>query len=191
MVVDVQRDFCPGGALGIRDGDRVVAPLDRCIARFQARGLPIFLTRDWHPAETAHFVTSGGPWPPHCVAGTPGAEFHPDLLVPREAVIVSKGTSPREHGYSAFEGRDPDGRPLVQSLRARGVRTLYLGGLATDYCVRTTVLDARAAGFDVNVIADAVCGIDREPGDVERALAEIRRAGGRLVESADVERDLT
>jgi nicotinamidase/pyrazinamidase len=190
LVVDVQRDFCPGGALPVAEGDAVVAPLNRCIARFAERGLPLYFSRDWHPAESSHFASGGGPWPSHCVAFTAGAEFHPDLVVPEEAVVVSKGMAPNEHGYSAFDARDPEGRRLADSLRARGVRTLYVGGLATDYCVRASVLDALRAGFDVRVVADGVRGIDREPGDVRRALDEMRAAGAETTTSAEVEREL-
>jgi nicotinamidase/pyrazinamidase len=171
----------------VPEGDVVVAPLNRCIRRFAAGGLPLYFSRDWHPAESSHFVRGGGPWPSHCVAFTAGAEFHPDLVVPDDAVVVSKGLAPNEHGYSAFEASDPAGRRLADSLRARGVRTLYVGGLATDYCVRASVLDALREGFAVRVITDGVRGIDREPGDVERALDEMRAAGAETTTSAEVE----
>jgi nicotinamidase/pyrazinamidase len=179
LVVDVQNDFCPGGALPVPEGDRVVPVLNRYIERFRAAGAPVLASRDWHPPETRHFVSGGGPWPPHCVRGTRGAAFHPDLALPEGAVIVTKGTDPADDGYSAFEGTDPDGRPLGGVLDARGVDRLYIGGLATDYCVRATALDGLRAGLDVVLLLDAVRGIDAEPGDVARAIDGLVRAGAR------------
>ncbi len=181
LIVDVQNDFCPGGALAVPDGDRVIPVLNRAIERFSEAGLPVFASRDWHPPDTKHFRTRGGPWPPHCVAGTPGAAFHPDLRLPPGATVVSKGQDRNDDGYSAFEATTDDGRTLADDLRERGVTDLYVGGLTTDYCVRATALDARAAGFRVTVLADAVAGIDED--DSRRALDEIRAAGA-MVERA-------
>ena len=181
LIVDVQNDFCPGGALAVPDGDRVIPVLNRAIERFSEAGLPVFASRDWHPPDTKHFKTRGGPWPPHCVAGTPGAAFHPDLRLPPGATVVSKGQDRNDDGYSAFEATTDDGRTLADDLRERGVTDLYVGGLTTDYCVRATALDARAAGFRVTVLADAVAGIDED--DSRRALDEIRAAGA-IVERA-------
>ncbi len=186
LVVDVQNDFCPGGALGVRDGDAVVPVLNRYVQRFRAAGAPVYFTRDWHPPVTRHFAAYGGPWPPHCVQGTPGAEFHPALAVPRDAVVVSKGMDPAEDAYSAFQARSADGQPLPALLAARGVRRLYVGGLATDYCVRATARDALAAGLGVVVLRDAVRAVDVEPGDGERALEEMREAGAREATLADL-----
>lgn len=190
LVVDVQRDFCPGGALAVPAGDEVVAPLNRYLSLFAGRGLPVFLSRDWHPERTRHFRELGGPWPPHCVQGTPGAELHPALAVPDGATLVSKGTSPEDDGYSAMEGRDSSGTPLPDALRARGVTTLYVGGLATDYCVRASVLDALRQGFRVVLLADAVRGLDVQAGDVARATDEMRRAGTRVESFPDVAREI-
>src|SRR5690606_29204687 len=145
------------------------------IGQFEARRLPVYASRDWHPPDTRHFKEQGGPWPPHCVAGTRGAELHPDLRVPRDTIVISKGQDRNDDGYSAFEGTTTEGRLLADDLRARGVQTLYVGGLATDYCVRASVLDARRHGFEVVVLSDAVAGID--PAGTERALDEMRRAG--------------
>jgi nicotinamidase/pyrazinamidase len=179
VVVDVQNDFCPGGALAVAEGDRVVAVLNRYAAAFAARGAPVFASRDWHPEQTRHFVAGGGPWPPHCLQGTPGARFHPDLRLPAGTVVVSKGMDPDEDAYSSFQARDEDGTDFATLLRRRGVRRLFVGGLATDYCVRATALDGLAAGFEVVVLEDAVRAVDVQPGDGERALTEMAAAGAR------------
>ncbi len=180
VIVDVQNDFCPGGALGVEDGDRVVPVLNQYAERFTRVRAPIFVTRDWHPARTTHFKAWGGPWPPHCVQGTPGAEFHPDLVLPPGAVIVSKGTEPDEDAYSAFQARRDDGTPFADALASRGVRRLFIGGLATDYCVKATALDALAQDLDVVVLEDAVCAVDVTPGDGARALDEALEAGATI-----------
>ncbi len=181
FIVDVQNDFCPGGTLAVPGGDRVIPVLNAMIERFAGQGRPVYLSRDWHPADTRHFAEFGGPWPVHCVAGTRGAEFHPDLRVPSGAIVVTKGQDRNDDGYSAFEGVTGDGLRLADDLRRRGISGLYVGGLATDYCVRATALDARRAGFDAIVVTDAVAGIGAE--DSRHALDEIRRAGGSLVSS--------
>lgn len=179
LVVDVQKDFCPGGALPVPRGDEVVPVLNRYIEWFRESGRPVYLSRDWHPATTTHFQEWGGPWPPHCVQGTTGAEFHPELDVPPEAIIVSKGMSPDRDSYSAFQASDPDGTSLADSLRRRGVRTLHVGGLATDYCVKASVMDALEEGLDTVLLVDAIRGIDVSEGDVGRAIDEMRSAGAR------------
>jgi nicotinamidase/pyrazinamidase len=174
-LVDVQNDFCPGGALAVPDGDRVIPVLNRAIEQFEAKGSPIYASRDWHPSDTTHFRERGGPWPPHCVADTSGAAFHPQLRLPDDTIVISKGQDRRDDGYSAFEGVTGGGRTLVEDLRARGVTALYVGGLATDYCVRATVLDARRAGFPVTVLNEGIAGI--APDTEERAVDEMRQAG--------------
>jgi nicotinamidase/pyrazinamidase len=181
VVTDVQNDFCPGGALGVSGGDAVVPVMNRYIARFGTAGASVFITRDWHPAKTKHFKAYGGAWPPHCVQDTPGAAFHPDLALPADAVIVSKGMDPEEDAYSCFQAEDTSGMPFAAVLGERGVQRLYVGGLATDYCIRATVLDALREGFEVVVLADAIRAVDVEPGDGERAIAEMRDAGARFV----------
>src|SRR5438552_11767967 len=133
VIVDVQNDFCPGGALGVPDGDRVVAVLNRYAERFAARRAAIFVSRDWHPPETTHFKAYGGVWPPHCVQGTPGAELHPELVVPADATLVSKGMDPKTDAYSCFQAETDDGSPFAAALGERGVCRLFIGGLATDY----------------------------------------------------------
>lgn len=177
LVVDVQRDFCHGGALAVTEGDAIVPVLNRCIGSFAGRGAPVYATRDWHPSVTNHFKLHGGLWPVHCVAGTAGASFHEALRLPRDAIIVTKGQDPGAHGYSAFEGMTDEGVPLLDDLRRRGVLHLYVGGLATDYCVKCSVLDALNHGFRVTVLADAVRGVDVQPGDSARAMTEMTAAG--------------
>ncbi len=186
LVVDVQNDFCPGGALAVPEGDRVVPVLNAMAARVIARGGAIYASRDWHPPVTSHFRAYGGPWPPHCVANSPGARFHKDLRLPADAVIVTKGDRAGADGYSPFEGRTASGRTLLDDLRARGVHRLIVGGLATDYCVKHAVLDALAAGLDVTVLEDAIAGVDVQPGDSLRALEEMKRAGARFTRAEDV-----
>jgi nicotinamidase/pyrazinamidase len=175
LLVDVQRDFLPGGALGVADGGAVVPVLGGMALTFAEAGLPIYASRDWHPADHCSFVSRGGPWPAHCVADTRGAEFADLLVLPPGTHVVSKGTRSDADAYSAFDGTN-----LALPLRASGIRRLWIGGLATDYCVRATVLDARAAGFDAIVLTDAVRAVDVKPGDGARALDEMRRAGARL-----------
>src|SRR5262245_21878086 len=177
VLVDVQNDFCPGGSLAVPEGDRVVPVLNRYVGLFASADAAIFASRDWHPARTRHFQAGGGIWPPHCVQGTPGAAFHAGLAVPGGAVVISKGMDPEEDAYSAFQGSDTGGQPFAAALAERGVRRLYVGGLATDYCVKATVLDALRGGFEVWVLEDAVRAVDVTPGDGERALAEMREAG--------------
>jgi len=180
LIVDVQRDFCPGGALAVSDGDRVIPVLNRHIAEAVARGWPVYASRDWHPAVTSHFRQYGGEWPPHCVQDSDGATFHPDLQLPGSAIVISKGESPEHPGYSAFEGRTPEGRTLLEDLRARRIDHLYVGGIATDYCVKHSVLDALRAGFAVTVLEDSVAGVNLQPEDSSRAMAEMQRAGAEL-----------
>ena len=177
VVVDVQNDFCRGGALGVSGGDEVVPVLNRYIERFRAAGAPVFTTRDWHPPKTKHFKAYGGAWPPHCVQGTPGADFHADLALPEDAVVMSKGMDPEEDAYSGFQAEDASGMPFTAILGERGAQRLWVGGLATDYCVRATALDAVREGFEVVVLGDAIRAVDIAPGDGERAIAEMRDAG--------------
>jgi nicotinamidase/pyrazinamidase len=186
VVVDLQNDFCPGGALAVRDGDAIVPVVNRYLERFASAGAPVFLTRDWHPPVTTHFQAYGGVWPPHCVQGTRGAEFHPGLKPPAGAEIVSKGMDPTRDSYSAFQAEDSAGQPFPTVLTSRGVRRLYVGGLATDYCVRASVLDALNAGFEVVVLSDAIGAVDLKPGDGARAMEEMRNAGAKFVTVNDV-----
>lgn len=177
LIVDVQNDFCPNGTLPVPDGDRVVAPLNRAAERFATAGRPVLASRDWHLQVTKHFREYGGVWPVHCVQGSPGAAFHPELRLPPDTVVLSKGIDPEQDGYSAFEAITDDGRTMEEVLTSQGVRHLYVGGLASDYCVRSSVLDALRLGFSVTVLSDGVAGVDVQPGDSTRALAEMSRAG--------------
>jgi nicotinamidase/pyrazinamidase len=159
--------------------EQVVVALNRHIAAAMAGGLTVYAARDWHPAATIHFAPQGGPWPVHCVQGTEGARFHPGLRLPFETILVSKGGDPDSHGYSAFEGRTADGTPLLTDLKSRGIRHLLLGGLATDYCVRQTALDALSGGLKVTVLDDAIAGVNAE--DSKRAIVEMRERGAQFI----------
>ncbi|MBL8394336.1 MAG: nicotinamidase [Candidatus Accumulibacter sp.] len=176
LVVDVQNDFLPGGRLAVHRGDEVVPVLNEYIARFVARGLPVLAARDWHPPDHCSFDAQGGRWPQHCVAGTPGADFAPGLRLPPIVCVIAKASRADQEAYSAFAGTE-----LAELLRQRGISRLFVGGLATDYCVVNTVRDALAAGFGVVVLTDAVRPVDLQPGDGERALARMSALGARLV----------
>ena len=180
VIVDVQNDFIPGGSLPVPAGDEVVPVLNRYVERFQAAELPILATRDWHPPRTTHFRAFGGAWPQHCVQGTRGAEFHPDLRLPESAIVISKGMGEHDDAYSGFQGFDSQGEPMAAVLRRLDVDHLYLGGLATDYCDQATALSGLAEGFPVTLLIDAVRGINLKPGDIERAIAEMVRAGANV-----------
>ncbi len=177
LIVDVQNDFCPGGALPVVNGDQVVPVLNRYIERFRTAELPILATRDWHPEKTIHFNTFGGVWPPHCIQGSKGAEFHPDLALSSDAVIISKGMDPEEDSYSGFEGKDSKGVKLADVLHQSNVGKLWVGGLATDYCVKHTVLDGLKVGFKLVLLEDAIRGVNIQSKDSEQAVVEMVRAG--------------
>lgn len=181
IIVDVQNDFLPGGSLAVPGGDAVIAPINRYAARFSKDAHPVFATRDWHPGNHCSFKANGGPWPPHCVAGSRGAEFAAGLEIPQTAAVISKATDPGRDAYSGFEGTD-----LQRQLRAKGIRRVFVAGLATDYCVLATVKDALAQGFQAVVLADAVRAVDVAPGDGERALREMRARGAALAQDEDV-----
>ena len=181
IVVDVQNDFCPGGSLAVAHGDEVVAPLNKLMKEFLDRGEPVYKTRDWHPPQDRHFADYGGTWPVHCVQNTPGAEFHPELLDDPRIDVISKGIDESADGYSGF-----DGTQLAKSLRDAGVDEVWIGGLATDYCVKHTVLDAVREGFDVTVVEDATRGIEVKPGDIDRAKETMRAAGADFVTSKEL-----
>jgi nicotinamidase/pyrazinamidase len=177
LLVDPQNDFCPGGSLAVPDGDAVMPVLNEWAAAAERAGVPIFISRDWHPQQTTHFAESGGIWPRHCIAGTAGAEFHPDLRVPPTAVVVSKGMGETEDAYSAFQARDADETPLATLLRAREVHHLYVMGLATDYCVKASVLAALDSGFRVTLVPAGTRAVNLQPADGEQAVEEMRKAG--------------
>jgi len=175
IVVDVQNDFCPGGTLAVPHGDEVIAPLNRLIDEFLERGAPVYKSRDWHPATTKHFAAYGGTWPVHCVQNTHGAEFHPALRDDPRITVISKGLGDTDC-YSAFDETD-----LATQLHKQDVEEVVVGGLATDYCVKNTVLDALRHGFKVKAVEDAMRAVDLQPGDGERAIDEMRAAGADIV----------
>jgi nicotinamidase/pyrazinamidase len=175
LVVDVQNDFCPGGTLAVAHGDEVVAPLNKLIDEFLERGAPIYKSRDWHPPTTKHFKAHGGTWPVHCVQNTKGAEFHPGLRDDPRIEVISKGLGDTDC-YSAFDETD-----LAAQLHAQNVEEIVIGGLATDYCVKNTVLDALKNGFKVKALKNAMRAVDLQPGDGDRAVEEMRAAGADIV----------
>jgi nicotinamidase/pyrazinamidase len=185
VLVDVQNDFCPGGALPVPEGDRVVPVLNTLLDH---RELLAIATRDWHPPDHSSFTPQGGPWPVHCVAGTPGAGFHPGLHRERLAhmvsigATVSKATARDQEAYSGFQGTD-----LAAYLHRHGIHRLFIGGLATDYCVKATALDARQEGFQVFLLTDAIRAVNVQPGDGDRAIAEMQAAGVTPLKSTDLE----
>lgn len=186
LIVDLQNDFCGGGALAVADSDAVVPVMNRLAARAAALGLPVYASRDWHPIDSMHFDDNGGPWPAHCVAGTAGARLHPDFALPSGAMIVTKGAARDDHGYSAFDGTVAGRGTLLDDLRRRGVDHLVVGGLATDYCVRASVLDARRHGFGVTVVGDGVRAVNRVEGDGARALEQMREAGAHVTPASEI-----
>lgn len=172
VVVHMQNDFLAGGSLAVPRGDEVVPVLNRYLAAFQLKGLPIFATRDWHPPNHCSFKPYGGLWPPHCVAGSRGAAFAPGLKLPSSGIAISQAMNPDKEAYSGFEGTDLDAR-----LRAAGVRRLYVGGLATDYCVLNTVRDGLSLGYEVFLLEDAIRAVNVQPDDGRNAEDEMIRLG--------------
>ena len=176
VIVDVQNDFCSGGSLAVPDGDAVVDPLNRAL---ELKWATTVATRDWHPADHGSFKEQGGPWTPHCVQDSHGAQLHARLHAVRH--IVNKGVAKEDPGYSGVAGTD-----LAGHLRGAGVTRAFVGGLATDYCVRATALDLRKEGFDVVVLSDTVRAVDIHPGDGERALQEMKDAGAEIARTEDL-----
>jgi len=182
IIVDVQRDFCKGGALPVPEGEKILPALNRYIEKFSRAEALIVATRDWHPPNHVSFRNYGGVWPPHCIQGTPGADFHPDLKLPKETKIVSKASSSDKEAYSGFDGTD-----LERELKNAGIRRVFVGGLATDYCVKSTVLDALSLGFETVLLFDAIKGVDVNPGDSERAIREMLGKGAKKAFLSDFE----
>jgi len=177
IVVDVQNDFCPGGSLAVAHSDEVVGPINQLIEKFLEQGQPVYKTRDWHTPATKHFAKYGGTWPIHCVQNTKGAEFHPELKDDPRIHIISKGLGDTDC-YSGFDETD-----LAEQLRREGVEELLIGGLATDYCVKNTVLDGLKNGFEVKALVDAMKAVEVNPGDGAKALEEMKDAGAELINS--------
>lgn len=180
VVVDIQNDFCPGGALPVAHGDLIVKSLNRYIEKFMKASAPILYTRDWHPEDHLSFKPQGGPWPPHCVQGTVGAKFHRDLLLAPGGQIVSKADK-RDEAYSFFQGTN-----LAKEMHDLGITTLFVGGLATDYCVKETVLDGRREGFEVYHLDDASRGVNVQAEDSELALSEMVAKGAKRITFKDL-----
>jgi nicotinamidase/pyrazinamidase len=179
LLIDVQNDFCPGGALPVPEGDRVVPVLNAYLEAARAAGIPVLASRDWHPENHSSFAAQGGPWPPHCVQESAGAAFHPELRLPDDTVVITKGSDPEGDAYSAF-----DRTGLAERLRALGVRRLWIGGLARDYCVRASALDALQHGFAVRLVVPGTRGIAQPASGPDPVLDELRAAGVTLDERA-------
>ena len=186
ILVDVQRDFCPGGALPVPDGDQVIPNLNRYITLFDHARAHIYTTRDWHPSNHISFKGYGGMWPPHCIQESEGAEFHPDLVLIPEVKIISKATNPNKEAYSGFDDTD-----LSERLLKYHVKRLFIGGLATDYCVKDTVLDALKLGFETYVLMDAIRGVNIQPNDSQKAIDEMILNGSQPITLQNVEQKIT
>ena len=180
IIVDVQNDFCPHGALPVPEGDQVVPVLNDYIKIFKKAKAGIFATRDWHPPNHISFKAQGGPWPPHCVQNTEGAKFHPDLKLPSGTTIVSKAMNPLKENYSGFEGAE-----LSSILRKHSVLRVFVGGLATEYCVKNTVLDALKLGFKVMLLSDAILGINAEANEAAKAIDKMVESGAEQTTLSD------
>jgi len=176
VIVDVQSDFLAGGSLAVPRGDEVIAVLNGYLAAFQQAGLPVLATRDWHPSDHCSFQPQGGPWPPHCVAGSVGANLAPGLKLPADAIVISKATDRHHDAYSGFEGTELD-----HLLRQTKVERLFIGGLATDYCVLNTVRDALKLGYQTVLLQDAIRAVDVHPGDGARAIGQMLENGAMAV----------
>jgi nicotinamidase/pyrazinamidase len=177
LVIDFQNDFCPGGALAVEEGDQIAGPIRRLAAEFDH----VLATRDWHPPDHSSFETEGGPWPVHCVQETPGAELHPSMDEIEIEAIVDVGREREDQGYSGFENSD-----LAQLLRDRDVDQVAVCGLATDYCVRASAIDAAKEGFDTTVVTDAIRAVDVKPGDGDRAIEDMKEAGAKMATSEEL-----
>lgn len=187
VAVDMQNCFLPGGNLGIAGSDRIIEPIDHMIRIFTQKKLPIALSRDWHPSDHISFREQGGPWPAHGIAGTTDAAFSSELIIPEGAVIFSKATDKYSEEYSAFHAKSDTGLTLQAWLEQKNTQRVWIGGLATDYCVLNTVRDLRQAGYAVMVLTDAVYAVNVTAGDGDRALADMATRGAELVETTQIE----
>lgn len=167
IIVDMQNDFMPGGSLPVPDADKIIPVINKYIEIFMAKGLPIFASRDWHPPNHISFKQRGGVWPVHCVRNTLGAKFHPDLKLPRSATVVSKATDPNREAYSAFDRTE-----LADRLREKNIKRVFIAGVATDYCVKNTALDALENGFEVILLEDATKGLANSLSAIEEMKAK-------------------
>jgi len=188
LIVDVQNDFCPGGALGIPQGDKIIPTVNKYIRFFSKNKFPILATRDWHPVRTGHFKDFGGVWPVHCIQNSSGAAFHLDLKLPKEAILLYKGMDPEQDSYSAFDAQDMRGESLPRLLKAMSIKEIYIAGLATDYCVKFTAIDALKYGFKVKILIDAIKGVDLKPDDSIMAIKKITKMGAKKIKLADLKK---
>ena len=183
IVVDMQKDFMPDGALPVPEGDKIIPILNQYIQLFADKGNPVYFTRDWHPPDHISFRGHGGIWPPHCVQDTEGAKFHPDLKIPLDnKFIISKGTSRDFDAYSGFQGTILD-----QLLKERGIKRLFVGGVATDYCVKNTVLGGLNLGYQVFVLEDAIKGVEANKGDIQKAINQMLEKGAVFINYGEIE----
>lgn len=187
LIVDVQNDFSPDGALAVPEGDKIIPNINKYIKIFSKNKLPIFVTRDWHPVKTKHFKDFGGVWPAHCIQNTKGAAFHPKLKLPKETILLYKGMDPAKDSYSAFQAEDIRGMSLLNLLKLFGIKEFYIGGLATDYCVRFSTFDAIKEGFKVRLLIDAMKGVNLKPKDSEKAIKEMIKQGAEKVTLRNME----
>lgn len=179
LIVDVQNDFCPGGSLAVPEADKIIPNLNKYIKIFSQNKLPVFASRDWHPKKTVHFKKFGGVWPVHCVQNTKGAKFHPKLKLPEETIILSKGMDPEKDSYSAFQALDSNGMEFMNLLKYLGIQKIFIGGLATDYCVKYSAIDALRNGLKVKLLTDVIKGVNLSPADSEEAIKEMERYGAK------------
>jgi nicotinamidase/pyrazinamidase len=186
LIVDVQNDFCPGGALGVPEGDKIISAINKYIKIFAKKKLPVFATRDWHPVRTKHFKDFGGIWPVHCVQNTRGAQFHPDLKLPKNVILLYKGMDSEKDSYSSFQAEDISGMGLPKLLKIQGINELYIAGLATDYCVKYTSVDALKHGFKVNILMDAIKGVNLKPKDSQNAIKKITKMGAKKIKFSNL-----
>lgn len=190
LIVDVQNDFSPKGALAVPKGDKIIPAINKYIKIFAKRKLPIFATRDWHPRKTRHFKKFGGVWPVHCIQNTKGSEFHPKLRLPKEAILLYKGMDPKKDSYSAFHAQDRNGMGFSGWLKILGIGELYIAGLATDYCVKFSTHDAIRQGLKVMLLMDAIKGVNLKPRDSEEAIKEMVEAGAKKITLENAEEKL-
>jgi nicotinamidase/pyrazinamidase len=190
IIIDVQNDFCPGGKLAVSEGDQVIGPLNKFSRFAREQGWQIFATRDWHPGITTHFASCGGLWPEHCVQETEGAKFHHGLKL-NGAVILSKGMGDAEDAYSGFEARTQNNESLERLLKEADINRFYIGGLATDYCVKATAIDGASKGFEVRLLSDAAKAVNLQPENGQRAIEEMTKAGVKLTSVSEALRELT
>lgn len=187
LIVDVQNDFCPNGALAVPQGDKIIPSLNKYIKIFSQDKLPIFASRDWHPIRTKHFKDFGGDWPAHCIHNSQGAAFHPKLKLPKETILLYKGMDPQKDSYSALQAEDTSGMSFLNLLKILKIKELYVGGLATDYCVKFSVLDALKNGWKVKLLTDAIKGVNLNTDDSKNAIKEMVKRGAKKITLKDME----